>query len=95
MGATMIAQTSLTPTPTVDNAQAKMMKIMPVVFTLFCYNFSCALSLYSFVNGLFTIVQQLIINRMKDDGDPAGTPARATAGGGSGKAMKNVTPKKK
>jgi YidC/Oxa1 family membrane protein insertase len=96
MGATMIFQTMLTPTPTVDNAQAKMMKFMPVIFTAFCYNFSCALSLYSFVNGLFTIIQQLIINRMKDDGDPAGTSAVARAtGGGSGKPMKNVTPGKK
>ena len=89
MGATMIVQMQLTPTPTVDNAQAKMMKFMPIVFTIFCYTFSCALSLYSFVNGLFTIGQQLIINRMKDD-DPA-----VAAVGPSGKVIKNVTPRKK
>jgi YidC/Oxa1 family membrane protein insertase len=90
MGATMLVQMQLTPTPTVDNAQAKMMKFMPIVFTLFCYSFSCALSLYSFVNGLFTIGQQLIINRMKDD-DPALAPAVVPGG----KPVKNVTPKKK
>ncbi len=90
MGATMLVQMQLTPTPTVDNAQAKMMKFMPIVFTLFCYSFSCALSLYSFVNGLFTIGQQLIINRMKDD-DPALAPALVSVG----KPVKNVTPKKK
>jgi len=88
MGATMIFQMRLTPQPTVDNAQAKMMKFMPVLFTLFCYSFSCALALYSTVNGLFTIGQQLVINRMKDD-EPA-TPAGASSGG-----MKNVTPGKK
>ena len=89
MGATMVVQMHLTPSPSVDNAQAKMMKFMPIVFTIFCYTFSCALSLYSFVNGLFTIGQQLIINRMKDD-DPA-----VAAVGPSGKVIKNVTPRKK
>ncbi|MFA5056562.1 MAG: YidC/Oxa1 family insertase periplasmic-domain containing protein [Opitutaceae bacterium] len=84
MGATMLYQMRLTPQPTVDNAQAKMMKFMPVMFTLFCYNFSCALALYSTVNGVFTIAQQLVINRMRDD-DPAAGPD----------GMKNVTPAKK
>ncbi|MGA2445404.1 MAG: YidC/Oxa1 family insertase periplasmic-domain containing protein [Opitutaceae bacterium] len=86
MAATMIFQMRLTPQPTVDNSQAKMMKFMPVIFTLICYNFSCALALYSTVNGLFTIGQQLVINRMKDV-----EPAPAAAPGG----MKNVTPAKK
>lgn len=89
MGATMIIQMHLTPSPSVDNAQVKMMKFMPYVFALICYNFSCALSLYSFVNGLFTIGQQLVINRMKDAEEPA-----VTIGPG-GKPTKNVTPPKK
>ncbi len=89
MGATMVIQMHITPSPSVDNMQIKMMKIMPYIFTLFCYTFPCALSLYSFVNGLFTIVQQLVINRMKDD-----EPAPAAAGPG-GKPVKNVTPKKR
>jgi YidC/Oxa1 family membrane protein insertase len=59
---------------------------MPVLFTLFCYSFSCALALYSTVNGLFTIGQQLVINRMKDAPE---APVTGTAG------MKNVTPAKK
>jgi YidC/Oxa1 family membrane protein insertase len=86
MAATMVYQMRLTPQPTVDNAQAKMMKFMPIIFTLFCYNYSCALALYMTINGLFTIGQQLVINRMKDL-EPA--PAVAPAG------MKNVTPAKK
>jgi YidC/Oxa1 family membrane protein insertase len=89
MGATMIIQMRLTPTPSMDNAQAKMMQFMPIIFTLFCYTFSCALSLYSTVNGLFTIVQQLVINRMKDP-----EPATAAALSPAGKPVKNVTPKK-
>ncbi len=95
MGATMIYQMRLVPQPTVDNAQAKMFKFMPIIFTLFCYTFSCALSLYSTINGLFTIVQQLVINRMKDeDVTSAGGSAVSTAST-LGKAMKNVTPHKK
>lgn len=91
MGATMIFQMRLTPMPTTDNAQAKIFKFMPWIFTLFCYNFSCALALYSTVNGVFTIGQQLIINRMKDPVDA--TPV--TAAPDSGRRMKNVTPKQK
>ena len=96
MGATMIFQMRLTPQPSVDNAQAMMMKFMPLVIIAFCYNFSCALALYSTINGLFTIGQQLVINRMHDDGDPAGK-AVAPVGkpGKPGKPVKNVTPKKK
>jgi len=93
MGATMIYQMRLTPQPSVDNTQAMMMKFMPIVFIVFCYNFSCALSLYSTINGLFTIGQQLVINKMKDDGDPAG-PDKAGRAGGS-RPMKNVTPASK
>ncbi len=91
MGATMVIQMQLTPSPSVDNAQMKMMKFMPYIFILFCYTFSCALSLYSFINGLFTIGQQLVINRMKDPIETA--PAVATGPGG--KPIKNVTPGKK
>ena len=90
MGATMIFQMKLTPQPTVDNAQAKIFKFMPWMFTLFCYNFSCALALYSTVNGLFTIGQQLVINRMKDE--PL-APIPVAAKGN--KKVKNVTPKKR
>jgi YidC/Oxa1 family membrane protein insertase len=88
MGATMVIQMHLTPSPSVDNMQMKMMKFMPYIFTLFCYSFSCALSLYSFINGLFTIGQQLVINRMKDPWSRAARPRRT-----GGKPLKNVTPK--
>jgi len=98
MGATMVIQMHVTPSPSVDNMQVKMMKFMPYIFTLFCYNFSSALSLYSFTNGLFTICQQLVINKMKDPAEagPVGPgTAAATTLSAFGKRMKNVTPKKK
>jgi YidC/Oxa1 family membrane protein insertase len=89
MGATMVIQMRLTPSPTMDNAQAKMMKFMPFVMALFCYSFSCALALYSTINGLFTIGQQMFINEMKD------APEAALPANVSGKPIKNVTPGKK
>lgn len=90
MGVTTMVQMRLTPQPSVDNAQATIMKFIPAVYIVFCYNFACALSLYMTVNGIFTIGQQLIVNRMRDTGDPAA--AGAAAGGRGRKAMKNVTP---
>ncbi len=93
MGATMIIQMRITPTPTTDPAQQTMMKIMPWMFTIFCYNFSCALALYSTVNGLYTIVQQKIVNRLPEPDLPAdggGAPKPGAHG-----APKNVTPKRK
>jgi len=102
--ATSFTQMQVMPQPTVDNSQAKMMKFMPLVFMFIYYGYSCSLSLYSSVNGLFTIAQQLVINRKKDDGDPASAGAALPAGGfspnrpayGKGsKPMTNVTPRKK
>lgn len=88
-----VVQMRLTPTPNVDNAQAKMMQFMPLIFLFIYYSMPAALSLYSTVNGLFTIGQQVIINRMKDDGDPV--HAAPAAAGPGGKTIKNVTPPKK
>ena len=87
LGAVNFFQMRVTPQPAVDNAQMKMMKLMPVMFILFYYNWSCALSVYSTVNGLFSIVQQLVVNRFADTGDPADQVR-------PGKATRNVTPRK-
>jgi YidC/Oxa1 family membrane protein insertase len=92
MGATMIFQMKLTPTPTADPAQQTMFKVMPWIFTLFCYNFASGLALYSTINGLFTIGQQMIINRMPEPDLPINSGGAAKPGPGG---MKNVTPKKK
>jgi YidC/Oxa1 family membrane protein insertase len=93
MGITSLFQMRLTPTPSVDNTQAMMMKFMPLVFVAICYSYSCALAIYMTINGLFTIGQQLVINRMRDDGDPA--DAATAPKSPAGKPMKNVTPPKK
>ncbi len=62
MSATMIIQTSLNPPPT-DPIQAKVMKIMPVVFSVFFFFFPAGLVLYWLVNNIISIWQQWYINK--------------------------------
>lgn len=57
MGITMLIQQKMTPT-TVDPTQAKIMLIMPVIFTFFFLNFPSGLVLYWMVNNILTIGQQ-------------------------------------
>ena len=45
MGATMIFQQRLTPTPSVDPSQQVMFKVMPWIFTMFCYTFPAGVAL--------------------------------------------------
>ncbi len=62
MGATMIIQTRLNPEPP-DPIQAKVMKIMPVAFSIFFFFFPAGLVLYWLVNNVLSIAQQWHINR--------------------------------
>jgi len=62
MGITMIIQTRLNPTPP-DPIQAKVMMIMPVVFSAFFFFFPAGLVLYWLVNNVLSIAQQWHINR--------------------------------
>jgi YidC/Oxa1 family membrane protein insertase len=57
MGATMFWQQKMTP-PAGDPTQAKMMLLMPVVFTFIFINFSAGLVLYWLVNNVLSIGQQ-------------------------------------
>jgi YidC/Oxa1 family membrane protein insertase len=62
MGATMIIQTYLNPAPT-DPIQAKVMKIMPIVFSIFFFFFPAGLVLYWLVNNILSIWQQWYVNK--------------------------------
>jgi YidC/Oxa1 family membrane protein insertase len=62
MGATMIIQTRLNPEPP-DPIQAKVMKIMPIAFSVFFFFFPAGLVLYWLVNNILSIAQQWHINR--------------------------------
>ena len=62
MGISMIVQTKLNPAPT-DPMQAKLMMIMPVVFSVFFFFFPAGLVLYWVINNVLSILQQWMINR--------------------------------
>ena len=70
MGASMFLQQRMTPTNFTDPMQEKIMKYLPVIFTFFFVTFPSGLVLYWFVNNLFSIAQQFIVNQqfqnMKD-----------------------------
>ena len=63
MGASMFIQQWMTPTPTVDPNQRRMMMMMPLVFTVIFVSFPSGLTIYWFVNNLLSILQQYMINR--------------------------------
>jgi YidC/Oxa1 family membrane protein insertase len=63
MGVTMFVQQKLNPAPP-DPVQAKIMMVLPVVFTVFFAFFPAGLVLYWFVNNLLSIAQQWHINRV-------------------------------
>jgi len=54
----------MTPNPSVDPAQAKMMQFMPLMFGFFFYSMSSGLVLYWLTGNLVGILQQMLINRM-------------------------------
>ena len=62
MGASMFLQQKMTPM-TGDPAQAKMMMLLPIVFTFLFINFPSGLVLYWLVNNILSIAQQYRINR--------------------------------
>jgi YidC/Oxa1 family membrane protein insertase len=70
MGASMIIQTRLNPEPP-DPVQAKIMKIMPVAFSIFFFFFPAGLVLYWLVNNILSIAQQWHINRVLESENKA------------------------
>ena len=62
MGASMYYQQKLTPNNFTDPMQEKVFKFLPIIFTFFFLTFPSGLVLYWFVNNLFSIGQQFIVN---------------------------------
>ena len=62
MGVTMFVQQMLNPEPP-DPMQAKVMKMMPIIFTFFFLWFPSGLVVYWVVNNLLSIAQQWVITR--------------------------------
>ena len=59
---TMFLQTYFNP-PVADPVQAKMMKIMPVVFSIMFFFFPAGLVIYWLVNNVLTMLQQWYVNK--------------------------------
>lgn len=66
MAVTMFAQTFLNPPPP-DPLQAKMMKIMPLLFSVMFFFFPSGLVLYWVVNNILSMAQQWYINKQISD----------------------------
>ncbi|MDP2688631.1 MAG: membrane protein insertase YidC [Deltaproteobacteria bacterium] len=62
MGATMFLQQKMTPS-TMDPNQAKIMLIMPVIFTFMFLNFPSGLVIYWLINNILSIAQQYYIQK--------------------------------
>ncbi len=63
MGASMFLQQRLAPNNFTDKTQEKIMKFLPLIFTFFFVTFPSGLTLYWFVSNLFSIGQQLYVNK--------------------------------
>ncbi|MEJ2419780.1 MAG: membrane protein insertase YidC, partial [Exilibacterium sp.] len=68
MGATMWFQQKLNPTPA-DPTQARVMQLMPIVFTFMFLWFPAGLVLYWVVNNTLSIAQQYVITRQIEAAD--------------------------
>ena len=66
MGATMFWQQRITPTNFTDPMQEKIMKFLPLIFTFFFVTFPAGLTLYWFINNLFSVAQQYYVNSIFD-----------------------------
>ncbi|MEN8134872.1 MAG: membrane protein insertase YidC [Thermodesulfobacteriota bacterium] len=63
MGGSMFLQQKMTPTPAANPEMAKMMMLMPVIFTFLFINFASGLVLYFFVNNMLQMAQQHFVNK--------------------------------
>ena len=70
MGVSMLIQQKMTPTSG-DPTQARMMLLMPVIFTVMFMSAPSGLVLYWLMNNLLTIAQQYFMNPKKSDQDIA------------------------
>jgi YidC/Oxa1 family membrane protein insertase len=70
-GLAMIATQWLTPSAGMDPMQAKMMKIMPIAFSVLFAFFPAGLVLYWTVNGSLSLLQQWIITKRIENADKA------------------------
>lgn len=59
----MVVQQYLTPNTISDPAQKRMMQFMPLLFGVMMVSLPSGLSIYIITNSLFSVIQQLVVNR--------------------------------
>jgi YidC/Oxa1 family membrane protein insertase len=64
IGVTMYIQQRITPNTMQDEMQKKIFQFLPVIFTFFFLWFPAGLTLYWFINNLFTIGHQYYLNKV-------------------------------
>ena len=62
----MYLQQKVSPTTFNDPMQEKIFKFLPLVFTIFLITFPAGLMLYWTVNNIFSIIQQILINKVME-----------------------------
>ena len=67
MVATQFWSQALTPTPSADPTQARLMKFMPIMFGFIFYQFQAGLVLYWLTSNCVGIGQQLLLNRLPQE----------------------------
>lgn len=81
MGVTMFWQAKLTPpSPGMDPTQQKILRYMPLMFMVFLYNYSAALTLYWTTQNLLTILQTKLTKTEPQAATPTPAPAPAARG---------------
>ncbi len=79
MSATTMLQMRIMPSPTTDSSQRMMMQVMPLMMLGFFYTMPSGMILYWTCNNLFTILQQWLNKRQKDNDPADATPAAAVS----------------
>ena len=69
MGLTMFIQQKLNPSAMMDEMQQKVMKFLPIIFTVFFIFFPAGLVLYWVVNNILSVTQQWYITKKIDEID--------------------------
>ena len=77
VGVLMFFQQRMTPMTGMDPMQAKMMRLMPLIFVVFIFSFPSGLAVYIFMNSGLTVIQQWFIYRNYDRANgAAGAPGK-------------------
>ncbi len=70
MGIAMFLQQRLTPSPSTDETQKKVLMFMPVIFTFMMSSLPAGLTLYIFISTIFGVVTQALIFKKPSENKP-------------------------